>query len=250
MASYGLMYDEEISLAIDLAEEIPTDICWAALTGKYDKKQAVWVIDSGVTRHMTHSRDIFSEYIQLKVPRIVKTANGSYIYGTGIGNVHVLVFTDDLRVEELVLTDVLYVPDLAGNLISVSQLQDKGILVQTVVGQKHPMILTRDGSIVANATRIGSLYILDSVATEATLAATEEESPNLDLWHRRFGHIGVQGLRGLYGAVSDLEAPISVPRGYNSDQCEPCIMAKQLRVVNRQKPEKSDVPLGRVFLDF
>jgi hypothetical protein len=27
-------------------------------------------------------------------------------------------------------------------------------------------------------------------------------------------------------------------------------MAKQLRVVNRQKPEKSDKPLGRVFSDF
>ena len=50
--------------------------------------------------------------------------------------------------------------------------------------------------------------------------------------------------------VSDLEAPIKVPRGYNSDQCEPCIMAKQLRVVNRQKPEKSTEPLGRVFSDF
>ena len=47
-------------------------------------------------------------------------ANNGLTYGFGIGNVHVRVFTGDLRVETLILTDVLYVPDLASNLISVS----------------------------------------------------------------------------------------------------------------------------------
>jgi hypothetical protein len=69
---------------------------------------------------MTYSRNVFSNYIKLKTPKIVKTANNNLIYGFGIGNVHVQVFTDDLRTETLVLTDVLYVPDLVGNLISVS----------------------------------------------------------------------------------------------------------------------------------
>jgi hypothetical protein len=104
------------------------------LTGKYDKKQVVWMIDSGATRHMTYSRDVFSKYIQLKSPKVVKTANNGLAYGFGIRNIQILVFTDDLRVETLVLTDVLYVLDLAGNLILVAKLQDKGILVQTIEG--------------------------------------------------------------------------------------------------------------------
>ena len=116
-------------MAIDLVKEVPADICWGALTGKYDRKQTVWVIDSGATRHITYSRDVFSDYVQLKVPRIVKMANNSLAYRFGIGNVHVQVFVDDLQVETLLLTDVLYVPDLASNLISVSQLQDKRIMV-------------------------------------------------------------------------------------------------------------------------
>jgi hypothetical protein len=176
-----VLYDEEANMATDLAEETPTDVCWGALTGKYDKAQAVWIIDSGATRHMTYLRDVFSDYVQLKTPKIVKTANNGLVYGFGIGNVHVQVFTDDLRVETLILTDVLYVPDLAGNLISVSQLQEKGTLVQTTAGQKHPMVLTRNGSTVAFAARIGSQYILDSVATEATMAAADRGVPNLDL---------------------------------------------------------------------
>ena len=146
-------------------------------------------------------------------------ANNGLAYGFGIGNVHVRVFTDNLRVETLVLSDVLYVPDLAGNLISVSQLQDKGIMVRTIESQKCPMVLTRNGSTVANALRISSQYILDLVATEAALEVDEEGvgSPDLDLLHRRFGHAGVQGLRGLHKVVTDLEEPIPIPRGYNLD---------------------------------
>jgi hypothetical protein len=94
------------------------------------------------------------------------------------------------------------------------------------------MTITKDSFIIANASRVVSRYILDSVVMEATMAATERD-PNLDLWHRNFGHIGVQGLRGLHSVVSDLEAPISIRRGYNSDFCELCITAKQLRVINR-----------------
>jgi hypothetical protein len=47
--------------------------------------------------------------------------------------------------------------------------------------------------------------------------AAIEGNPDLDLWYKRFGHTGVQGLRGLHDVVSDLETPILVPRGYNSD---------------------------------
>jgi hypothetical protein len=83
-------------LAIDLAEEAPIDKCWGALTGKCNKTQVVWMIDSGATRHMTYLRDVFSDYVQLKTPKIVKTANNGRAYGFGIGNVPVLVFTDNL----------------------------------------------------------------------------------------------------------------------------------------------------------
>jgi hypothetical protein len=81
------------------------------------------------TRYMTYSQDVFTDYIQLNTLKIVRMANNGLAYRFRISNVHVQVFTGDLQVETLILTDVLYVLDLASNLISVSQLQDKGILV-------------------------------------------------------------------------------------------------------------------------
>ena len=99
------------------------------------------------------------------------------------------------------------------------------------------IVLTRNGITVANAGRIGLQYILDSVATEVLLAAAKDDkeeagSPDLNLLHKRFGHAGVQGLRGLHKVVTDLPEPITVLRSYNSDNCKPCIIAKQLQVVN------------------
>jgi hypothetical protein len=67
-------------------------------------------------------------YVKLVKPRRVKVASGSYIHGIGLGNVTIWVFTDKLEVKELTLTDVLHVPQLAGNLISVAQLQSPRVV--------------------------------------------------------------------------------------------------------------------------
>jgi hypothetical protein len=80
-------------------------------------------------------------------------ASGSYIYGIGLGNVTIQVFTDKLEVKELTLTDVLHVPQLAGNLISVAQLQSRRILTQTTESlRENAIILTKDGRKVASGT--------------------------------------------------------------------------------------------------
>jgi hypothetical protein len=72
---------------------------------------------------MTYSQEVFDKYVKLVRPRRVKVASGSYIYGIGLGNVTIQVFTDKLEVQQLTLKDVLYMLQLAGNLISVAQLQ-------------------------------------------------------------------------------------------------------------------------------
>ena len=101
-------------------------------------------------------------------------ASGSYIYGIGLRNITIQVFTDKLEVQELTLTDVLYVLQLAGNLISVVQLQSRCILTQTTENlRENAIILTKDERKVASGTRIGSQYILDSVDFKTTAIASD-----------------------------------------------------------------------------
>jgi hypothetical protein len=78
------------------------------------------------------------------------------------------------------------------------------------------------------------------------IASNEVEWTN-DIY-KRFGHIHIQGLRGLHKVVSDLSTLVPVDR--LDIECDTYTLAKQLRVVNRQSLEKADEPLGRVFGDY
>ena len=80
---------------------------------------------------MTPDRKAFIEYSTAEL-RTVETANGAVLLGIGLGKVRLLVSVEG-HTRSIVLTDVLYVPQIRGNLISVARLQDKGIVVETTV---------------------------------------------------------------------------------------------------------------------
>lgn len=67
---------------------------------------------------------MFIEYRTIQ-PRVVEVANGERLLGTGQGKARLSVSIGG-QARSVVLTDVLYVPQIKGNLISVARLQDKG----------------------------------------------------------------------------------------------------------------------------
>ena len=73
-----------------------------------------WVIDSGATGHMTHSPNIFSTYFSCSSNRKIATADGSLTTVAGIGDVKIS--------PSLILKNVLHVPRLTMNLISIQKL--------------------------------------------------------------------------------------------------------------------------------
>jgi hypothetical protein len=81
------------------------------------------VVDSGATRHMFYDLSV-SQKLEFIAPTTVKLGDDSTTDCTQIGEV-VLNVSDGRRIR---LTQVLYVPRLAINLLSVSQLAKKGIM--------------------------------------------------------------------------------------------------------------------------
>jgi hypothetical protein len=79
-----------------------------------------WLIDSGCTNHMTNNQDLFKELDRTTISK-VKIGNGDYIDVKGKGIV-VLNSLSGLKY----ISDVLYVPDIDQNLLSVGQLMEKG----------------------------------------------------------------------------------------------------------------------------
>jgi hypothetical protein len=146
------------------------------------------------------------------------------------------------------LNGVLHVPQLAGNLISVPHLQDRGIMTRTAKGGR--MLLELDGKLIGVAERIGRTYVLagtnEYIADTAYRAEAITKTNDAMLWHRRFGHLSTQSLRKTHTAVADLKKPIAPL----AEPCEPCSLNKSVRVINRKAPEHAAHPLDRIHSDI
>ena len=101
-----------------------------------------WIVDSGATRHITYDRKAFIEYLADNL-RSVETASGAVLAGASYGKVRLLVCVKG-RTRSIVLTDVLHVPQIRGNLISIARLQDKGIVVETTAPPAKNALVIKD----------------------------------------------------------------------------------------------------------
>lgn len=88
------------------------------------------ILDSGATNHMFSRKNVFLTYAESTTDRSVVVANGSIMPVAGTGMVHVQAFNEDRGMWQTVrLTNALHVPDLAAELLSVSQIVKKGYRV-------------------------------------------------------------------------------------------------------------------------
>lgn len=81
-----------------------------------------WFIDSGGSKHMTHEAGRLTELRSTDVDNI-KIANDEVIKVKSVGDTVLRLVNNDINIH-----DVLHVPDLGVNLLSVSQIVDKGNL--------------------------------------------------------------------------------------------------------------------------
>ena len=97
----------------------------------------VWYIDSGASWHMTGIRECFLEYREEKMNFQITMGNKAKCTLVGKGTI---VFQTESG-ERFRATNVLHVPGLRMNLLSVSQLQGKGYdvyFIKEKVYVKHP----------------------------------------------------------------------------------------------------------------
>ena len=78
-----------------------------------DVSLRVWIIDSGATHHVSHDRNLFTDYKPLG-KTYVTLPNGYIVTITGVGCIHL---TDSIT-----LFNVLFISDFRFNLLSVSVL--------------------------------------------------------------------------------------------------------------------------------
>jgi hypothetical protein len=121
------------------------------------------------------------------------------------------------------LRNVLYVPGLERNLVSISFLEDKGNIIDFVDGKElswHKESIIENGRFIG--TRKGNLY--RTVEQNEEYLVHDEVNPN-ELWHKRYTHINYQSLPFLKNMVEGILELQSTHEGI----CKGCPLEKNIK---------------------
>ncbi|CAH9102110.1 unnamed protein product [Cuscuta epithymum] len=154
------------------------------LAGK-NLNTTAWLLDSGASLHMTGQESILTNIHKIP-PMPIFLPNGEVTHATSKGDVQLS--------RAIKMTNVLLVPGLTCNLISLAQLIDE---------QKCGIFFANDICVIQDllsrtpigaGEKRGGVYYFHSLDPVRACSITEEQS---DLWHSRLGHPSVKVLRSV-----------------------------------------------------
>lgn len=176
-----------------------------------------WYIDSGATMHMSRRSDWMYDEQPPPIPRItVANSEAIPVQSMGKVNIQTNLNKNEYRIQ---VRNVLYIPDLTTNLLSVSQLTKSGCKVDfSSTGCK---IYNVKKILVATATLIDNMYKLNTVKAGSACTATD-----LNTWHKRMGHLNMDDVKRLPLCAEG----VNICNKEVNTVCIPCCKAKQTRL--------------------
>jgi len=166
----------------------------------------------------------------------------------GKGSVSIIADNGSSR-KNVTVHDVLCVPKLRSNLLSVGKVADRGNII--VFDKEKAEIIDESGNTILTAKRMNGLYYLQVADDEYSgNVETAHESPTKNLteqWHRKMGHLNVRDLVGC--------ARKGTMKGMNSVKltedliCEICLRNKMTRSSFPVNSERSSELLEIIHSD-
>ena len=175
-------------------------------------------LDSGATRHMCGVREYFAD-LQDIAPGSwpVNGIGGTVLHAHGVGTIQLCTHVhDDFIHGEL--KNVLYVPGLGVNLISIVCLSINGFSVSF---HGTEATISQDSTVFMTASRDGeSLYKLDAVIspTTSTCLAAASTQATLNIWHARLGHVNRRAIQRMAAGLGVTGMDVT-PGSTSMDEC-------------------------------
>ena len=204
-----------------------------------------WIVDSGATSHMCNSKELFKELNELVPPQQVAVGDGRTVDAKGEGTVPMEMLMPNGTANGCDLVKVLYVPELAYNLLSVPRATEAG---KTVKFDKTSCeFVNKKNQRVAFATKVGGLYHLEFCQQPRQSLNLVKDKGKEKLWHRRFGHLNKQSLEKLAkkGLIDNFDYNTSNELGF----CKACVGGKQCRSSFKASETETKEPLELVHSD-
>lgn len=187
---------------------------------KKELNETTWFLDSGCSNHMCGHKEFFLE-LDESFRKCVKLGDNSSIGVMGKGRIH-------LQIDHVsqIITEVFYIPELKNNLLSIGQLQEKGLAILFQYNKckvYHP----ERGLIIETTMSLNKMFILLAKIQLQDQHCFLTPTQNLDyLWHCRYGHLSFGGLKTL----QQKQMVHGLPKlQCSSLLCEDCVLGKQHR---------------------
>ncbi|KAL4379256.1 hypothetical protein GQ457_02G035690 [Hibiscus cannabinus] len=138
--------------------------------------QNSWIIDSGASRHVCYSKELFESLTPIQAGTILMP-NKTFVSVKFAGTVRLSA--------DFLLKDVLYVPDFRFNLLAVScLLQDSDL---TILFSKSHCLIQDLCQVTGKGEFYRGLYLLH-LPKDSTKLPCSHDSVALVSWHHRLGH--------------------------------------------------------------
>lgn len=151
---------------------------YSALLSHVSTNPNTWVIDSGASRHITGFKEHLDSLIVNSNEEVTIGDDSSYPV-KGIGTCTINLNSGI----SLQLTNVLYVPGIKRNLVSISALEDKGYRITFMEGK---VLAWPKNSTIKKAYTIGVRHgCLYKLCISSSQALMHESTSTSEIWHRR-----------------------------------------------------------------
>jgi hypothetical protein len=182
----------------------------------HEERKEIWFLDSEYSNHMSRNKEWFSK-LDDQFIHTVKLGNNSKMAVIGKGNVR-------MKVNGItqVFSEVYYILELKNNLLSIRQLQDKGVTILIQHGKCKVFHPTK-GFIIQSEMSTNRMFVMLTTmipkATTCLQAVIKDESY---LW------LNFKGLRTLQSKRMVNGLPFGLPSPATCAQvCTTCLIGKQ-----------------------
>ena len=189
-----------------------------------------WIVDSGCSAHITFDRSLFVTYERMQSGSVEMGTKAQAVVA-GRGDVHLMLNVNG-HAHPCKLSNVLHVPDFGFSLLSVSQMVSKGM---HIAFQQGKCVVTNKSQVVATASMVGDLYMLDVVSQIASAHVV-----SLQVLHERLAHVNIQGIAsmirnnvvsGINVHEGDVKNALNSKSDNHSPICSACVYGKATRSV-------------------
>eukprot|EP00253_Pinus_taeda_P023367 PITA_23367 len=166
----------------------------ALSTSAPSDSMGIWLIDSGASRHFTGYKEVLYNLVEKETNLEIVLGDDMKYPVKDVGNVSLKLNQDNT----IHLQDVLYVPNLKKNLVSISVMEDKGYKV-TFSDGKVRIWKNNVKDAFTLGFRVDSLYQVSGSPLGVMSCDTTLQS---ELWHQRFAHLHYKALPNVIQMVT------------------------------------------------